>query len=110
MEPDPSAPEDDSIAWLRGSLGRRATAMTAWPASHSALAMPSPSPRLPPVTMTFVTLGITTSELARGRHRHRGDYADRRGYLVRRQRAATDLKDFGFGALEAFRVERVLVV
>src|SRR5436309_1768627 len=48
--------------------------------------MPSPRPRLPPVT---TTLRITADQLAGAVHAEPGDEVDRRGNLVPRQRLAT---------------------
>src|SRR5438105_1677490 len=106
MEP-PALDAGACIASVSDSLSRRATAMTSWPAAHSVFAIPSPSPRLPPVTMT---LGIAASELARGSDVQRPDDAYRRRDLVRRERAAASREDLGLRVLDAYGVESLLII
>src|SRR4051794_29933350 len=78
------------MAARNSGLSLRATATTRWPALASRRVTPSPMPRLPPVTMT---LPMTASKLSGLRDGQRGDEADRRRHLVRRQRLAAELPD-----------------
>src|SRR5689334_17098091 len=95
------------MALVSAPLSRRAMAMTSWPAARSVVAIPSPSPRLPPVTMT---LGIATPEFAGRRDLECVDDADRRRNLERGQRAPTRGEDLGLGALDRRTVERPLSI
>src|SRR3569623_858096 len=68
--------------------------------------MPNPMPRLPPVTMT---LRMAAHQLSGLRDIKRGNEADRRGYLVRRERLAAELLDglLQLDCLLSFRRRRI---
>src|SRR5436305_15036048 len=87
LVPPASAP---SIAARNSGLSLRATTITRWPELARRRTVPSPMPRLPPVTMT---LPMAASQLSGRRDGQRGDEADRRRHLVRRQRLAAELLD-----------------
>src|SRR3954463_326431 len=80
-------------------------AMTSWPASESVLAMPSPSPRLPPVTMT---LPIVPSKLTGWGYSQGGNEANRCRNLVSVQGASTGLENFRLGILSYRSIESFL--
>src|SRR5258708_14772851 len=73
----------------------RAIAIASYPSQTSRRTMPSPKPRLPPVTMTLRRM---PGHLACRGDLERRDDADSRRNLVRRQRVATGLEDLVRGA------------
>src|SRR5437867_565565 len=96
LEP-PVSDAGSFIALANASLCRRATAITRCPVAHSVLAIPSPRPRLPPVTMT---LGIASPELAGCRDRQRRREANRGGDFVGGERPAAGREDLRTRALD----------
>src|SRR5262249_27252423 len=77
-----------SMVWRSSGLSLRAIAITLWLDLHGRRTMPRPMPRLPPVTMT---LPMTAYQLSCVRDGQRGDKADCRRHLVRRQRLTAEL-------------------
>src|SRR3954469_7854427 len=99
---EPPLGEEVFIASVSASLSRRATAITSCPADRSVFAIPSPSPRLPPVT---TTLGIPPSQLSGRRHRQRINNPDGRRHLVRGECTATGLENLRFRPFDRQRVD-----
>src|SRR5450432_28707 len=62
------------MAACRGSVGERAIAITWYPAALSAVAIPSPKPRLAPVTMTLRTGAHQLSGRRDLKRRHETDH------------------------------------
>src|ERR1043166_6766197 len=92
-----SAPGPDrftsSIAWASSSLILRAIAMTQYPHSASLRAMPSPRPRLPPVTTILRMVAHQLAGLGDVEGRHE---ADRGRHLVLGKIGAARLHDLAF--------------
>src|SRR5580704_12443953 len=89
MEPVPLLAAS-ATASRSSELSLRASATTWHPVFARRRTIPRPMPRLPPVTMT---LRMTAYQLSSLRDVYRGNKADRRRHLMRRQRLAAELLD-----------------